>query len=118
MNMAESKYAVVVGLKCNDPSKLKKMTLAEARIEACRLAKKYPNSYTRIGIFAEDKYHISGDRYMPKLVEDVDYSKKYRLITGDVLDGFYLFQWTTNRQYRVSPNTGKLLDMNKYFKYL
>ena len=116
--MAETKYAVVEGLKCTDPSKLKKMTLAEARIKACRLAKKYPNSYTRIGIFAEDKYHISGGNYMPKLVEDVDYNRKYRQITGDVLDGFYLFQWTTNRQYRVSPKTGRLLDISRDFKYL
>lgn len=116
--MAESKYAVVVGLECKDPSMLRKMTLAEARIKACKLAKKYPNSYTRIGIFAEDKYHISGERYMPKLVEDVDYNRNYRQITGDVLDGFYLFQWATNRQYRVSPRTGRLLDISRDWKYI
>ena len=116
--MAETKYAVVLGLECKDSRELKKMTLAEARIKACRIAKKYPNSYNRVGIFAEDKNHISAGHYMPKLIEDVSYSDKERTITGDVFDGFYLLQWGTNRKYRVSPKTGRLLDLSKDFRYI
>lgn len=112
--MAETKYAVVEGLECKDPRMLKKMTLAEARIKACRIADK-TNPYKRVGIFKEDKYHISGGSYMPKLIEDIYYDN------GD----YYLLQWgvqgvdpaSTSRQCRVSPKTGKLLDMNKYWKY-
>lgn len=114
--MAETKYAVVEGLKCNDPRMLKKMTLAEARIRACAMARRHKGE--RIGIFVEDKYHISAGHYMPKLIEDVTYWFNERLITGDVLDGYYLIQWTSNRHYRVSPKTGKLLDISKDFKYL
>lgn len=111
--MAETKYAVVKGLSCNDPSKLKKMSLTEARIEACRLAKKYLNSHTRIGIFKEDKNHISGGRYMPKCIEDVRYVND-----GIGRNGFYLLQWEKNRNYRVSPTSGRLMDYSREWKYL
>ena len=120
--MAETKYAVVLGLECKDPRELKKMTLAEARIKACRIAimqrKKYSNSYNRVGIFTEDRNHVSAGHYMPKLIEDVSYSDKERAITGDVFDGFYLVQWGTNRKYRVSPKTGRLLDISRDFRYI
>lgn len=112
--MAETKYAVVEGLKCNDPRMLKKMTLAEARIKACKMADKM-NPYKSIGIFKEDKYHISGGNYMPKWIEEVYYNH------GE----YYLRQYgvqgnapeSLTRLYRVSPKTGKLLDMDKYWKY-
>lgn len=107
----KSKYAVVIGLECKDPSKLKVMTLKEARIKACRLAK--ANKGERIGIFKEDKYHISAYRYMPKLVEDVD-CDSYHSSSDDYL----LCQWSTHRLYRVSAKTGKLLDINRYFRYI
>lgn len=106
----KSKYAVVEGLSCNDPRKLKTMTLMEARIKACKLAKANPrNGYNRIGIFKEDKYHVSGTHFMPKLVEDVSYH-----------DGeFYLLKWDSPpKQYRVSPKTGKLLDFSRDFRYI
>lgn len=107
----KSKYAVVEGLECNDPRKLKTMTLMEARIKACKMAKDHPREsslYRRIGIFKEDKYHISGTHFMPKLVENVHYSR------GE----FYLTKWDTGKVYRVSPNTGKLLDYSREFRYI
>ena len=116
--MAEMKYAVCLGLTCKDSRELKKMTLADARIKACRIAKNYPNSYERVGIFVEDKYHISAGHYMPKLIEYVQYSDRERMITGDVLDGFYLWQGDKNRLYRVSPKTGRLLDISKDWRYV
>ena len=108
----KSKYAVVEGLECNDPRKLKTMTLMEARIKACKMAKDHPresSSYRRIGIFKEDKYHISGTHFMPKLVEYVVYDGR----------AFFLLKWdSTHKMYRVSPTTGKLLDFNRDFRYI
>ena len=106
----KSKYAVVEGLECNDPRKLKIMTLMEARIKACKMAKANPkNGYNRIGIFKEDKHHISGTHFMPKLVEYVMYDGR----------AFFLLKWdSTHKMYRVSPTTGKLLDYSREFRYI
>ena len=105
----KSKYAVVWGLSCNESSKLQTMTLMEARIKACKMAKTKCGEYNRVGIFKEDKYHISAGHYMPKLIEDVS------------CDGreFYLLKWDSPpKMYRVSPKTGKLLDYSRNFRYL
>lgn len=104
------KYAVVEGLECNDPRKLKTMTLMEARIKACKMAKANPmKGYNRIGIFKEDKHHISGTHFMPKLVEDVSYDgKEFYLLKHD----------STSKLYRVSSKTGKLLDFDSNFRWV
>ena len=108
-----TKYAVVTGLKCTDPGELHEMTLTQARIKACRMiikqSKDFFETHYQIGIFKESKYHMSAGRYMPELVESIDYNH----------DDFYLTQWepSKHRVYRVSPKTGKLLDINKYLKY-
>lgn len=89
-------------------------TLIETRIKACRLAKANPGH--RVAIYSSDIGFWSP-------IEDITFEDNHRIITGDILDGYYLLQWTTSkrqktRMYRVSPKTGKLLELSKYHRYL
>lgn len=88
-------------------------TLTETRIKACKLAKANPG--IRVAIY-------STDIGLRSPLEDITFEVNTRLITGTVLNGYYLLQWSTptrnTRTYRVSPKTGKLLDYDKYWKYL
>lgn len=88
-------------------------TLVDTRKKTCEIAKHYKGY--RIGIYEEDKSHIvysgtSKGKYGANLVEDIEYRPE--------TDDFYLVQWKTNRHYRVSPKTGRLLNMSREWKYL
>ena len=79
-------------------------TLTETRINACKVAKQYEKQ--RIGIYLRHGTRETGWRGS-EFKEYIEYYSK--------TNGYYLVQWSTNRMYsRVSPKTGKLLDMNKY----
>lgn len=99
--------------KNKEPTKGAK-TLTETRIKACKLAKVNPG--IRVAIY-------STDIGFGHPLEDITFEDNTRLITGPVLNGYYLLQWTSpnggkTRTYRVSPKTGRLLDYDKYWKYL
>ena len=88
-------------------------TLTETRIKACRIAKMNPGLSVVI---------YSTDVGFKSPIEEITFEDNTRLITGTVLSGYYLHQWSSSnkntRVYRVSPKTGRLLNYDKYWKYL
>ena len=83
--------------------------LEDTRVKACAIAKKNPGM--RVAIYDPSKMFRHP-------IEDITFYLNYRIITGELLNGYHIHQWVRNRTYRVSPVNGKLLDYNKYFKYL
>lgn len=91
-------------------------TLTEARIEACRYAfgvhKRYPN-YNYVNIYEPAKFGLG------KHIESIFYDPVVSAQYTDLRPGFYLQKRGKNhRRYRVSPKTGRLLDVSKTWKYL
>ena len=84
-------------------------TLTATRVKACRYAKKED---CRVNIFEKDGYAM-------KLKEFIFYDPDPSGY-NDFRPGFYLQQTgkEKSRRYRVSPTTGKLLDVSKTWKYL
>lgn len=79
-------------------------TLIETRIKACRYAKKED---AVVNIRRWDNYW--------NMIEFVFYDPRKSLIYADLRPGFYL-QKMKGRRYRVSPKTGKLMDVSKSWK--
>lgn len=83
--------------------------LEDTRVKACAIAKKNPGR--RVAIYDPSKM-------FDYPIEDITFYRNERMITGTLLNGYYLIQWVKNRTYRVSPVNGKLLDYNKEWKWI
>jgi len=83
--------------------------LEDTRVKACAIAKKNPGE--RIAIYDPSKMFRHP-------IEDITFYRNYRIITGELLNGYHIHQWTRNRTYRVSPVNGKLLDYNREWKWI
>lgn len=82
-----------------------KKTLLETRIEACKLAKKYDAVC----------YIRKWENYYWHTIEHVFYDPSESRLYNDFPAGFYL-QKVRGKRSRVSPKTGKLLDISRTWK--
>lgn len=87
---------------------LGKRLLADTRVQACAIAKKNPGK--GVSIYDPSKMFTHP-------IEVIIFYRNHRIITGDLLNGYYIRQWEKNRTRRVSATNGSLLDLNRNWKW-
>lgn len=102
--MRDNMYRYIINTFISDPNKAEKTakTLTEARIKACRLAKARKDNYG-YKITIRDTQNM--ERVAPlksecRLVEIIHYAQ----------GGYHMEKADTEKWYRVSPVTGRILE--------